>query len=73
MPAVLMKMPSPLPRSTTLVSPVTMDAPASSAGRRHRVHDPLTRLDREALLENEARAQGHAARAPHIARSLTVP
>ena len=31
MPAVLMKMPSPLPRSTTLVSPVTIRTPASRA------------------------------------------
>ena len=31
MPAVLMKMPSALPRSTTFVSPVTMAMPASSA------------------------------------------
>ena len=31
MPAVLMKIPSPLPRSTTLVSPVTMETPQASA------------------------------------------
>ncbi len=31
MPAVLMKMPSPLPRSTTFVSPVTMRTPAAAA------------------------------------------
>ena len=56
MPAVLMKMPSPLPRSTTLVSPVTIWTPTSRAAVGHRRHHAAERLHRQALLQDEARA-----------------
>ena len=57
MPAVLMKMPSPLPRSTTLVSPVTIRTPAAWAASRHRRHHAAERFHRQPLFENEARAE----------------
>ncbi len=43
MPAVLTNMPSALPRSTTLVSPVTSRTPAAARGRAHRGHDARER------------------------------
>jgi len=72
MPVVLMKIPSPLPRSTTLVSPVTTETPASAAARfmdwttrqRSSIGSPSSRMN------PAASATG---RAPHIATSLTVP
>ena len=72
-PAVLMKMPSPWPFSTTLVSPVTMWTPASRAASRIETRIRLQVLDGEALLEDEADARGRAALAPAVATSLTVP
>ena len=65
-------MPSPLPRSTTLVSPVTIGTPASAQAaaidatmrRRSSIGKPSSST-KPAL-----RASGSA---PHIARSLTVP
>ena len=67
-----MKMPSPLPRSTTFVSPVTMETPAAFAAsaidrvilQRSSIGSPSSRMSAE------ERASG---RAPHIARSFTVP
>ena len=72
MPAVVMKQPSHLPRSTTLVSPATIGTPAACAAaaieatirRRSSRGSPSSRMN-PAL-----RARG---RAPHTARSFTVP
>ena len=72
MPAVVMKIPSPLPRSTTLVSPVTMDTPASRAASRM----DTTTDSRSAIGSPSSRmnaALSDSGRAPHIARSFTVP
>ena len=71
-PVVLMKIPSPLPRSTTFVSPVTMRTPDSSAAARMAVTmvqscsigNPSSRMN------PTERARGVA---PHMARSFTVP
>ena len=65
MPAVLMNTPSPLPRSTTFVSPVTIRTPTSSAARRIEATIRSQRLQRQALFENEARAQGQRPRPGH--------
>jgi len=71
-PAVLMNIPSPLPLSTTFVSPVTMRVPAARAARpieratRHRVS-----ISRPSSRMNPALSA--SGRAPHIARSFTVP
>ena len=65
MPAVLMKMPSPLPRSTTLVSPVTI-CDARRVGRRaHRRHDAAERLHGQPLFQDEARAEVKRPRPGH--------
>ena len=48
-PAVLMNSPSALPRSTTLVSPVTMRTPAAGRCRAHRGDDAAERRDRAGL------------------------
>ena len=72
MPAVLMKSPSPLPRSTTLVSPVTIGTPAAPRPRRI---DATTRRS-VSIGRPSSRmkpALRYSGRAPHIARSLTVP
>ena len=50
-------MPSPLPRSTTFVSPVTSAHSDRAAGRRHRLDDAGEVSHREALLEHVAGAQ----------------
>ena len=71
-PAVLMKIPSPLPLSTTLVSPVTISTPAAAAAR---CIDATTR--RKVSMGNPSSmmkpALKYSGRAPHMARSLTVP
>ena len=48
MPAVLMYTPSPLPESTTFVSPVTIDTPAVRAARAHRLGDDSEFVQRHA-------------------------
>jgi hypothetical protein len=71
-PVVLMKTPSPFPRSTTLVSPVTMRTPDSAAAacmeramvQRSSMGKPSSRMN------PVERARGVA---PHMARSFTVP
>jgi catalase-peroxidase len=55
-PVVLMKTPSPLPFSTTLVSPVTMGTPASRR-RGHRFDDALQIGQRKAFFDDEAGRQ----------------
>ena len=50
-------MPSPLPRSTTFVSPVTRGTPTAAARRGHRRDDAREVAHREALLENVAGAE----------------
>ena len=62
-PAVLTKMPSPLPLSTTLVSPVTNCTPASA--RLHGLHDTAERFHRQTLFEDEGRAQVKRPRTAH--------
>ena len=63
-----MKTPSPLPFSTTLVSPVTTGTPACARGRGHRLDDALQVGQREAFLEDEAgrQVQRHRARHRHV-------
>ena len=63
MPAVLMKMPSPWPFSTTFVSPVTMWTPASRAASRIESEHAAQVLDGEALFEHEADAEVQRGRA----------
>jgi hypothetical protein len=53
-PVVVMKMPSPLPRSTTLVSPVTTGTPASRAAPGHGFDDARQVGQRKAFFEDEA-------------------
>ena len=65
MPVVLMNMPSPLPRSTTLVSPVTIGTPAPPRGRPHGLHDAPQVVHGQALLEDEAGRQGQRPRPAH--------
>lgn len=72
MPAVFTKSASPLPRSTTFVSPVTMRTPATSAVRRI---DASTRARTSigrpsSAISAQLRKSGLA---PTIARSFTVP
>ena len=52
-----MKMPSPLPRSTTLVSPVTIAHAGRSGGLGHRRHHAAERFHGQALFEDEACAE----------------
>ena len=64
-PVVLMNNSSPLPFSTTLVSPVTTSTPASAAAR---CSDSTTRRStshRQALFKDEARAQEERLRPAH--------
>jgi fused signal recognition particle receptor len=71
-PVVLMKTPSPLPRSTTLVSPVTMGTPASRAAA---AIESTMRL-RSASGKPSSRmklAARYSGVAPSMATSLTVP
>ena len=71
-PVVVMKTPSPLPRSTTLVSPVTIGTPASLAA----VAILCTIRARSASLKPSSRikpAANHKGWAPIIATSLIVP
>src|SRR5665213_1241316 len=72
MPAVLMKMPSALPRSTTLRSPVTMRTPALRAASRI---DATIRPSKAVSSPSSSTkpALRQVGRAPHMARSLTVP
>ena len=56
-PVVVMNRPSQAPRSTTLVSPVTMDTPASSAVAAIDCTQQAQLGDREALLEDEGGGQ----------------
>ena len=65
MPAVLMKIPSPLPLSTTLVSPVTSCTPAALAASAHAFHHRAERLHRKPFLQDETRAQVKRPRAAH--------
>ncbi len=65
MPVVLMNRPSPLPFSTTLVSPVTMATPACRGRSRHRCRDPPQVSVRETFFENECRAQKQRPRTAH--------
>ena len=71
-PAVEMYMPSAAPRSTTLVSPVTMDTPAAAAASAM-----SATISRRASMENPSSSTNAAdrasGRAPIMARSLTVP
>ena len=72
MPVVLMKMPSALPRSTTLVSPVTMGTPTAAAASRM---DNAMR-HKSAMAKPSSRmnaVERLSGRAPHMARSFTVP
>ena len=71
-PVVVMNTPSPLPRSTTLVSPVTTGTPAAAAAR---FMDRTTR-QRSSIGRPSSRmkpAESATGRAPHIATSFTVP
>ena len=71
-PLVLMKMPSPCPRFTTLVSPVTTRTPASSAASRTDAH--MRR--RSSIGKPSSRTiprLSHLGRAPLVATSFTVP
>jgi hypothetical protein len=71
-PVVVMNTPSPLPRSTTLVSPVTMGTPAARAAAaiestmrfRSASGNPSSRMKP---------AESHNGRAPLVATSLIVP
>ncbi len=72
MPLTLMKTPSPLPRSTTFVSPVTIGTPASSAA----ACIEATMRERSLSGRPSSRmrpAESASGCAPHIARSFTVP
>ena len=53
MPEVVMNIPSPLPRSTTLVSPVTRATPASAHAAAHRRHDAPQVGERQPFFEDE--------------------
>jgi hypothetical protein len=56
-PVVEMKTPSPLPRSTTLVSPVTISHAGRFRGLGHRTGDPVQIGQRQAFFEDEADRQ----------------
>ena len=71
-PAVVTYRPSPLPRSTTLVSPVTMPTPAAAAA----ACIEATTFSSVAMGKPSSRmkpALSQSGRAPHMQRSLTVP
>ncbi len=57
MPVVLMKTPSPLPRSTTLVSPVTMVTPAAAAASAMEAATRRRSFDGKAFFDDESGAQ----------------
>ena len=65
MPEVLMKILSPLPRSTTFVSPVTSFTPAVIGRGTHRLHDAPEILHRQTFLQNETGREIKRARAAH--------
>ena len=65
MPVVVMKTPSPLPFSTTLVSPVTIGTPASRAAARHAGNDAFQIGERKPLLQDEAGREVERPRARH--------
>src|SRR5664280_2855884 len=71
-PVVVMNTWSPLPRLTTLVSPVTSRTPASLAASRM---DSTTRRRSSAASPSSRMkaAARYSGRAPHMARSFTVP
>lgn len=72
MPAVLMKMPSPCPVSTTLVSPVTSRTSAASAAVP--TASAMRAISASAVPSSRMNAVESAiGRAPDIARSFTVP
>ena len=64
-PVVVMKTPSPLPCSTTLVSPVTIGTPASRDAAAIDSDDALQVRQRKSLLEHERRGEIERARARH--------
>ena len=72
MPDVLTNTPSPLPRSTTFVSPVTMATPTSRAAAciDDTTRSSVWRGSPSSMMNPALRPSG---RAPAIARSLTVP
>ena len=72
MPDVLMYTPSPLPRSTTFVSPVTMGTPARAAASLIAATTRFS-VSMERPSSRMKPALSASARAPHIARSFTVP
>ncbi len=67
-----MKTPSQAPRSTTLVSPVTIGTPASSAVSRivRQIARSSSRAKPSSMMKAAASASGRAAA---VARSFTVP
>lgn len=67
-----MNIPSAAPRSTTFVSPVTISTRADRAAR---AMSPTTRLSVSSGNPSSRMkpALSHRGRAPHIARSFTVP
>ena len=71
-PVVVMKSPSAAPRSTTLVSPVTMGTPASRAVAAVLAHSSRrsASANPSSMMKAAASASGRAAA---VARSLTVP
>ena len=58
-----MKSSSPLPRPTTLVSPVTIGTPARAAARARRLDHAAQVGERQALLEDEGERQRERPRA----------
>ena len=72
-PVVVMNTPSPVPRSTTFVSPVTTVTPGARA-RPRRIDATMRRRSASGRPSSRMNAAGEAQRpAPLIARSLTVP
>jgi hypothetical protein len=64
-PVVEMKTPSPLPRSTTLVSPVTMRDARHARGLRHGTDDAVQIGQSDAFLQDEADRQREGVRPAH--------
>ena len=73
MPVVVMYSESHLPRSTTLVSPVTTGTPARAAASAIAGISASQHVGGQALLEDQRRRQRQRAGAADTARSLTVP
>ena len=71
-PAVEMYMPSAAPRSTTLVSPVTIETPAAAAASAMSATIPRSESMEKPSSRTKA-ADRASGRAPSMARSLTVP